>query len=134
MGSRSDREALLAANQAFYDAFDAGDLDALEALWAEGEGVACIHPGWPALHGREAVIGSWRTIFASGGAPDSIRCAAPVPFVSGDLGFVVCNEELDEGLLVATNVFRRQDGVWRLLHHQAGSAPPPVTRPGETVH
>ena len=55
--------ALRAVNESYYQAFAARDLAAMEALWAP-EGVACVHPGWPALIGRKAVIGSYRDIFA----------------------------------------------------------------------
>jgi hypothetical protein len=33
---------------------------------------------------------------------------------------VVCEEELDGGTLIASNLFVREDGSWRLVHHQAG--------------
>ena len=54
--------ALRAANEFYYRAFAARDLVAMEALWAQ-DGVACVHPGWPALIGRTAVIASYRDIF-----------------------------------------------------------------------
>ncbi|MDU6489344.1 nuclear transport factor 2 family protein, partial [Bradyrhizobium sp.] len=42
----SDESDLLAANAAFYAAFAAGDFAALAALWADRDGISCIHPGW----------------------------------------------------------------------------------------
>ena len=50
-----DHEAVLFANEAFYQAFAARDLAAMEEVWAHHCPVACIHPGWPPLHGRQAV-------------------------------------------------------------------------------
>jgi SnoaL-like protein len=38
----------------------------------------------------------------------------------GDAALVLCEEELDGGTLVASNVFVREDGAWRIAHHQAG--------------
>ena len=37
----------------------------------------------------------------------------------GDLAIVTCEESLDDNTLVATNIFAREDGAWRLVHHQA---------------
>jgi argininosuccinate lyase len=33
---------------------------------------------------------------------------------------VLCEEELAGGTLAASNFFVREDGVWRIAHHQAG--------------
>ena len=52
----------LAANRAFYHAFSSRDLGAMEMLWACGVPVLCIHPGWPPLVDRGAVLSSWRDI------------------------------------------------------------------------
>jgi ketosteroid isomerase-like protein len=120
----NDEALVLAANQAFYDAFARGDLAAIEAIWAERAPVACIHPGWDALHGRDEVIASWRAILSGGGAPASVRCTSPEAYLMGDAAFVVCGEAIPGAELVATNVFVREDGRWKLVHHQAG----PVNR------
>ena len=114
----SDSADVVAANAAFYDAFRTGDVAAMDALWARRAPVVCIHPGWPALFGRERVISSWKAIFDSG-AP-AIRCAAAEAHVIGEVAFVICTETLPDGQLVATNVFAREDGAWRMVHHQAG--------------
>ncbi len=110
---------VLAANQAFYDAFARGDFAAVEALWARRAPVACIHPGWGALHGREEVIASWRSILEGGSGPP-VKCTRPSASVLGDAAFVVCGETIQGAELVATNVFVREDGTWKLVHHQAG--------------
>jgi hypothetical protein len=57
-----DQRELLGANQVFYDAFGRRNLARLEELWASEHEVAVIHPGWPVIHGREAVLDSWRRI------------------------------------------------------------------------
>ena len=49
-----DVRAVLAANQAFYDAHEALDLDAMTAAW-DHDDVVCTHPGWPILRGRALV-------------------------------------------------------------------------------
>ena len=115
----SDEALVLAANQSFYDAFARGDFAAIEALWALRAPVACIHPGWDALHGRDEVIASWRAILSRGSGPP-VRCSRPTAVVLGDSAYVVCGEIIDGAELVATNLFVREDGAFRLVHHQAG--------------
>jgi ketosteroid isomerase-like protein len=115
----SDELLVLAANEAFYDAFTGGDLDALDALWAERAPVACIHPGWDALYGREEVMESWRAILGGDHAPD-VMCLNPTAHVLGDAAVVICSESINDNNLIATNVFVREDGRWKICHHQAG--------------
>ncbi|MGE5047195.1 MAG: nuclear transport factor 2 family protein [Deltaproteobacteria bacterium] len=126
--SRDERD-LLSANEAFYAAFSRHDAAAMDSLWARGTEVACLHPGWEALIGREAVVESWRRILLGGGAPDSVRCRSPVAHIAGDVGWVVCEEVLPGGTLAATNVFVREGGAWRMVHHHASPIPSPEPEP-----
>jgi ketosteroid isomerase-like protein len=114
-----DSDAVLAANLEFYRAFTTREADAMDELWARRAPVACVHPGWPPLTDRAAVIESWRGILAN---PDSprIACYDEQVLVYGDTALVICEEELDGGTLIASNWFVREDGVWRMAHHQAG--------------
>ena len=120
-----DEEQVLAANATFYAAFAAKDPKAMEAVWARRAPLACIHPGWQALRGREAVLASWRSILSGPGAPP-ITCSGAVAQVVGDTAFVLCTERIPAAQLAATNVFVREDGAWRLVHHHAGSIAHPV--------
>jgi hypothetical protein len=119
----SEREAVLFANEAFYRAFADRDYRTMSETWAHDEPVACIHPGWPPLLGRESVMESWRRIL---GNPDSpaLSCRMPRAFVAGESAWVICFEQLADQTLVATNLFRREGRSWRLVHHQAGPCPP----------
>jgi ketosteroid isomerase-like protein len=118
---------VLAANEAFYAAFAERDASAMDGLWAASAPVACIHPGWDVLVGREEVMESWEAILDNPTAP-RIRCSRPSAQVLGDTAFVVCLEEVSGSELIATNVFTREEGRWKLVHHQAG----PVARRRET--
>jgi hypothetical protein len=43
-----DEKSVLAANQAFYEAFETHDLDAMSDLWEHSDRASCVHPGcWP---------------------------------------------------------------------------------------
>lgn len=114
----SDRSTILAANAAFYAALGHGSVEDMASIWAEDDNVSCIHPGWPAIVGRLAVLGSWRDILNSSGRPD-IACHDPHPLVAGDAGWVICIEVMGTVVFAASNHFRRVNGVWRLAHHQA---------------
>jgi ketosteroid isomerase-like protein len=114
----TDKRAILAANLTFYVAFSTGDFTKLAGLWADDDNISCIHPGWPVIVGRAAVIGSWRDILQSPTRPQ-ISCHEPYAIVAGDSGHVVCIELVEAAPLAASNHFRLIDGVWRLVHHQS---------------
>jgi ketosteroid isomerase-like protein len=117
-----DHDAILAANEAFYVAFRRGDAPAMDALWAQHAHVACVHPGATPLHGRDAVMESWREIL---GGPPPIQCVNPRVHQVGAAAFVICGERVPGGTLVATNVFVHEDSEWRMVHHHAGLGVPP---------
>lgn len=118
----SDADAVLAANLRFYGAFVDGDYAGMDAIWARRVAVACLHPGWAAIEGRDAVMESWRHVL---GDPEfRIRCIDERVHLYGDVAIVLCEEELAGGLLAATNVFIREDGAWRMIHHQASAIIP----------
>ena len=115
----NDADAVLAANLEFYRAFATRDLSAMDALWAEEAPVACVHPGWPPLSDRDEIMQSWKGIFSNPGSP-RVVCYDERVLLYGDTALVVCEEELEGGTLVASNVFVRESGHWRIVHHQAG--------------
>jgi hypothetical protein len=121
----------LFANDAFYQAFQTKDIDAMDRLWARRGRVACIHPGWSALTSRDEIMESWQAIFSNPEAPN-ISCRGAEAFAAERQSFVVCYEVFGKGLLVATNIFRPEDGGWKMVHHQAGPcSPPPQGLPEE---
>ena len=69
---------------------------------------SCIHPGWPPLVGREAVLASYREIFRNP-MQDEIELGPETLICSGDDGRIVCIELVGGARLVATNWFRRVD-------------------------
>ena len=42
----------------------------------------------------------------------------------GESAFVICEEQVAEDVLIATNVFVRERGGWKLAHHQAAPIAP----------
>jgi hypothetical protein len=118
-------------NEAFYQAFRARDLAAMDDLWAREAPVVCIHPGWAAIVERGEIIESWRGIFENPNSPE-IFCRRPQAFSLGEATLVVCYEEMVNGLLVAANIYRRESGGLKIVHHQAGQSNPPPGGLGET--
>jgi hypothetical protein len=118
---------VLEVNEAFYRAFAGRDAGAMDGLWAIGHPVACIHPGWDVLDGREAVLASWRRILGSDDAPE-IACSLAEARVLGEVAIVTCHEAIGAGRLAATNVFVRERGAWRLVLHQASPIAPGLAR------
>jgi ketosteroid isomerase-like protein len=113
----SEKNAVLAANAAFYQAFGNSDLAAMGAIWAD-EVVSCIHPGWPVLIGRQSVLESYHKIL-SNPSQERIEHRNDMVLVSENDGRVFCVEIVGGMALAATNWFKRIDGTWRLVHHQA---------------
>ncbi|MGH3390003.1 MAG: nuclear transport factor 2 family protein [Actinomadura sp.] len=118
-----------AANAEFYAAFEAVDMDRMSAVWADGpyaESVVCVHPGWPLLRGRGAVLRSWALIMANTPYIQFVLTDVRAE-LQGEQAVVTCaeniltassTEEFAAGAsVVATNVFVRTDGEWRLLLH-----------------
>ena len=119
-----EHAAVLFANDAFYLAFCNRDLDAMDAIWVRETQITCNHPGWDPLSDRDEVMESWEAILTSP-TTTHITCKNPTVRVFGDFACVICHEVLDQGFLVATNLFVLEDGQWKIIHHQAGTAPPP---------
>ncbi len=136
----SDEQAVLAANEAFYRAFATRNLEAMASVWARHARVACIHPGWGPLVERDKVLESWAEILGGPNAP-RISCHGAQPILFGELAFVICFEAVQGTFLIATNIFLKEEGAWRLVHHQAGptnetpqEAPSPPRPSKKTVH
>ena len=123
VGEHADIEA---ANARFYRVFEELDLAAMDAVWAHGAHVACVHPGWPLVTGWEAVRASWQAIFANTAeirfTLGDVRVAA-----CGELAWVTCTENILSQVrgqvavtsVLATNIFERSPDGWRLVHHHA---------------
>ena len=110
---------MLAANQAFYAAFNARDMTAMAAAWSQHDDVTCVHPGWDVLGGRSLVLESYAAIFGNPSQP-KIAAGGESIALAGDGAVVVCHELEGGSPIVATNVFRLEDGAWKVVHHHAG--------------
>jgi len=113
----AEDDDILETNAAYYRAFATADFAAMSRLWAHDQ-VSCVHPGWPVLIGRAAVLKSWQDILGNPGT-ESIEFHEATAIMSGDEGRVLCIEVFGPMVFAASNWFRRVDGVWRMIHHHA---------------
>ncbi|HUX32178.1 MAG TPA: nuclear transport factor 2 family protein [Thiobacillus sp.] len=125
---------------AFYAAFEARNLDAMMAVWALDDSIACIHPLAAPLDGRAAVAAGWHSMFEAAGqfrvqveVAHEIREAGQVIRIVREY-LVIGQEAEPRPPILATNVYRREADGWRMvLHHasplQVGGTPPMRTPP-----
>jgi hypothetical protein len=132
-----EEEAVRAANQRFYAAFESLKLAEMEAVWAHDDRVECVQPGWELLLGWDEVRERWARIFKN---TKRVRVALSGLWVrvEGDVGWVACtarvttafSEGFDEAVVQATNIYVRREGQWLLAAHHASLLP---TAPRTTV-
>lgn len=123
-------DAVRAANEAFYAAFEAGDIDAMDRMWVDGDDAVCVHPGGPTIRGARAIGRSWSLIMANTPYIQFILTDVEVS-LRGDAAVVSCTENVltgDERLgpnrfggakAFATNVFTRTAEGWRIWAHHS---------------
>jgi ketosteroid isomerase-like protein len=127
-----DREAVAAANKAFYAAFEARDLDAMSKLWEHSDRIVCTHPGWTSLRGWGQVAASFFALFQNAQQLQFILTKEAAE-VAGDVGWVTVDENILQNTTATTvaalNLFVRGiDGDWRMVAHHAS----PVSDSSET--
>lgn len=129
----TDDRDVLAANSAYYRAFEAADPIAMDAVWSGGPHDVCIHPAWAICQGPINVRNSYRRIFASGERL-RIRLGSVRVDVHGEIGRVTAVEHIslpgEEGILgrvACTNLFVRTESGWRMiLHHGSPISGPEI--------
>ncbi|HEY1059318.1 MAG TPA: nuclear transport factor 2 family protein [Limnobacter sp.] len=115
--------------QAFYEALEAADLDALMDLWADDEHIVCIHPGGPRVEGYHDVRDSWKEILSAGALQIRVvpvhRVEGVMVAVHNIVEQVMMNSTRGEPHVVqvnATNVFHKGPGGWKMVMHHASPA------------
>ena len=114
-------DEVMLANNAFYDAHERRDLNAMAAVWEHSDRACCTHPGWPILRTWSVIEESWRRIFAGTGRNQFIVTNEQMQIV-GDVAWISLDENLVDGgmtgTIAATNMFVRAGSEWKMiLHH-----------------
>ena len=114
---------------AFYEALERSDLEAMMAVWSEDEEIVCVHPAGPRLAGQAQVREVWRQMFA-GGPGMRVRLTQQVVIAGVMLevhsvheNITVAGEQRPRPPMVATNVYLRTAAGWRMIAHHASPAP-----------
>jgi ketosteroid isomerase-like protein len=123
-------DQVLALHADFYAAFERADFDAMSSVWADDDGVVCVHPAAPPIRGRAAVMRSWLALMADAPYIQFFLTDVEATVTDG-LATVTCMENVLSagadtplgvfagGTAVATNVFRETSNGWRLWVHHA---------------
>ena len=123
-----------AAEEAFYEALERADVDAMMALWADDEDAVCVHPGGPRLVGLPAIRAAWEEIFRGGGL--HVRPTEAKAWTSGTVAVHAVIEQMvvagrlgaEVVRVHATNVYLKGPIGWQIVMHQAAAAEPASLR------
>ena len=117
------------AQNAFYEALERSDLEAMMAVWSEDEDIVCVHPAGQRLAGQAEVREVWRQMFA-GGPNMRVRITQQVVIAGVMLevhsvheNITVAGEQRPRPPMFATNVYLRTAAGWRMIAHHASPAP-----------
>jgi ketosteroid isomerase-like protein len=122
----TDQEAVKEANQRFYEAFGALDIDGMDAVWENSDRSLCVHPGWQPLVGWPLIRESWQAILDNATLMHfNVQYINVI--VAGDCAWVTCVENITSVLqgragnfgVLATNIFVRADQGWLMIAHHA---------------
>jgi len=119
-----------AVEQAFYDAMERGDLEAMMQCWLDEEDIVCLHPNGPRLVGTDAIRRGWQQIFDNGAVKLRVSArhsqSSMMVSVHNVVEWVqVKNAEgtVREIALFATNVYAKTALGWRMILHHASPVP-----------
>jgi len=122
------------ANDQFYAALNAmftGELEPMNAIWSHSDDISNQGPFGSRMDGWQAVGAQFKKEAAMqlGGR---VACKNLIVQAGRDIAYTVC-EEHGENMTAAgkpvkvshraTNVFRREEGQWRLIHHHTDLSP-----------
>jgi len=129
-----DRAAVLAANGQFYAAINkmfTGSIAPIKAVWSHADDVTYMGPTGQFEHGWSTVLKDWegQAAMKLGGHVKPVEIQV---VVGHDLA-VVSDYELGENTnangkveqlkLRATNIFRKENGQWRMIGHHTDPLP-----------
>ena len=136
-----EHKAVLAANRAFYHAFETLEMGEMEKRWLQESYITCVHPGWPLLGGWGPVMASCERIFAH---TESMRFTLSDVRVEvvGDLAWVVLIENFESSgtgggsrsQVLSTNIFEKRTGAWLMVHHHGSPIFAPPAPPEDQLH
>ncbi|RLJ22643.1 ketosteroid isomerase [bacterium endosymbiont of Escarpia laminata] len=117
------------AEDAYYDAIDEMNLEAMMAVWEESDEVLCLLPMSPAQRGLEAIRKVWEPML-SGDMVLNMEIKHLSWIETDDIAIHLIKEIVkipgapETQPVYATNIYRRGGDGWRILMHQNSPTPP----------
>ncbi|HBE17190.1 MAG TPA: DUF4440 domain-containing protein [Cyanobacteria bacterium UBA11149] len=119
-----NRTEVLAANEAFYRAFEKKDIETMSGIWSQGTGSLCIHPGRSVLRGWKDIRNSWEIIFKNTKYME-IETEIISMEICENIAYVILIEKVLQinggrnlkAESIATNIFEFMGNKWYLVHH-----------------
>ena len=121
------------ASERFYAALNRlvnGDAGPMGDVWSQGADATTMHPIGGRQVGWDQVRDSWQQVagIASGG---KVTLGDRLIRVVGDVAYELGTEHVDATLagqtvrteVRVTNIYRREGGAWRIVHHHADASP-----------
>jgi len=118
------------AEDAYYDAIEAQDLEAMLQVWEDSNEILCLLPMQPAQRGPTGIRQAWEPLLGG-----EIRVDIEVKHLSwiesAPLAIHLVEEHVqvagqpDKQMVYACNIYRQGDAGWHLLMHQNSPPPPP---------
>lgn len=130
----TETEVQQASNQ-FYEAlnqmFASGTAGAVDTAWSKGQAGSTMHPIGGHEVGRDQVMAAWKQVapaFSDGKASSDDVVVIPL---SDDVAYTIGTERFEgnvggetiRGEWRATNIYRREDGGWKIVHHHVDASP-----------
>lgn len=124
----NNEESLKAANDSFYEALNimfTGDVEPINNCWSHGDDVTYMGP-FGGMHSGWSKVGAEFAQAADLKLGGKITCKNLVVRAGDKMGYTMCTEEGEnmnekgEPVTVnhrATNVFRKENGHWKMIHH-----------------
>ena len=123
----SSEDSVRQASRQFYEALTRmanGDASAMGTVWSHGAEVTALHPIGGRAVGWEAIKASFEQV-AEVASEGEIELQDQLIQVAGDVAFEVGAERgrvnlgphavtIDHRV---TNIYRREEGAWRMIHH-----------------
>jgi ketosteroid isomerase-like protein len=133
MAIRQTEGDVRAASDRFYDALDRmanGDAGPMMEVWSHRDDVTTMHPLGGREVGWEAVREPWETVASMADSGEITRTDQLIR-VLGDAAYEVVTEKASmtlagqslDAAYRATNVYRLEDGEWKIVHHHADIDP-----------
>ena len=120
------------AEDDFYDALEAGDLDRLLSVWADTDDICCLLPMYPLIQGPKDIEDVFTHLLSQGQGVE--LSVVHLNWIQTDDIAIHHVEQTVQKVppgapppppFYGTNIYRKTDDGWRLIVHQNAPTPQP---------